>query len=279
MSKKITTHLSTADLVMRGVIDAAGPYTMQADVECSPFRALARAIAHQQLNGTAANTILTRFINTVGTNGEFPTPQQVLDAPESTLRAAGFSFAKIASLRDLAAKTIEGVVPDRATLATLGNDEIIERLTEVRGIGRWTVEMMLMFQLDRPDVLPVDDFGVRNGFRLAYGIRKMPHPKALALFGERWTPYRTAAAWYLWRAVELHRAGTLPVPDEPTKLPRIPRLRRAAKRLKKTVKRLKKKVSAKLANAKKRVARVTGRVTTRAKPRAKRRAGPEARRS
>ena len=279
MSKKITTHLSTADLVMRGVIDAAGPYTMQADVECSPFRALARAIAHQQLNGTAANTILTRFINTAGTNGEFPTPQQVLDAPESTLRAAGFSFAKIASLRDLAAKTIEGVVPDRATLATLGNDEIIERLTEVRGIGRWTVEMMLMFQLDRPDVLPVDDFGVRNGFRLAYGIRKMPHPKALALFGERWTPYRTAAAWYLWRAVELHRAGTLPVPDEPTKLPRIPRLRRAAKRLKKTVKRLKKKVSAKLANAKKRVARVTGRVTKRAKPRAKRRAGPEARRS
>ena len=279
MSKKIITHLSTSDLVMRGVIHAAGPYTMQADVECSPFRALARAIAHQQLNGTAANTILTRFINTVGTNGEFPTPQQVLDAPESTLRAAGFSFAKIASLRDLAAKTIEGVVPDRATLATLGNDEIIERLTEVRGIGRWTVEMMLMFQLDRPDVLPVDDFGVRNGFRLAYGIRKMPHPKALALFGERWTPYRTAAAWYLWRAVELHRAGTLPVPDEPTKLPRIPRLRRAAKRLKKTVKRLKKKVSAKLANAKKRVARVTGRVTKRAKPRAKRRAGPEARRS
>jgi DNA-3-methyladenine glycosylase II len=279
MSKKIITHLSTADLVMRGVIHAAGPYTMQADVECSPFRALARAIAHQQLNGTAANTILSRFINTVGTNGEFPTPRQVLDAPESTLRAAGFSFAKIASLRDLAAKTIDGVVPDRTTLATLGNGEIIERLTEVRGIGRWTVEMMLMFQLDRPDVLPVDDFGVRNGFRLAYGIRKMPHPKALALFGERWAPYRTAAAWYLWRAVELHRAGTLPVPDEPTKLPRIPRLRRAAKRLKKTVKRLKKRVSAKLANAKKRVARMTTRPTTRAKPRAKRRAGATARRS
>jgi hypothetical protein len=173
----------------------------------------------------------------------------VLDAPEATIRAAGFSFAKIASLRDLAAKTIEGVVPDRATLLALSNDEILERLTQVRGIGRWTVEMMLMFQLDRPDVLPVDDFGVRNGFRLAYGIRKMPHPKALALFGERWAPYRTAASWYLWRAVELHRAGTLPVPTEPTKLPRIPRLRRA-------VKRLKKKVAAKLAKAKKRVARV-----------------------
>ena len=105
----------------------------------------------------------------------------------------------------------------------------------MRGIGRWTVEMMLMFQLGRPDILPVDDFGVRNGFRLAYGLRKMPAPKALALFGERWAPHRSAAAWYLWRAVELHRAGTLPKPTEPTRMPRLPRLRRAVKRLKKTV--------------------------------------------
>ena len=246
MSKKIIKHLSAADLVMGGLIQAAGAYTLKADVECSPFRALARAIAHQQLNGTAANTILTRFINTVGTNSEFPTPQQVLAAPEATLRAAGFSFAKIASLRDLATKTIEGVVPDRETLVTLSNDEIIERLTQVRGIGQWTVEMMLMFQLGREDILPVDDFGVRNGFRLAYGLRKMPPPKALAAFGERWAPHRTAAAWYLWRAVELHRAGTLPVPAEPTKLPRIRRLHRA-------VKRLKKKVTEKLASARKRV--------------------------
>lgn len=262
MTTKIVAHLSTADLVMDRLIRAAGPYAMKADVECSPFRALARAIAHQQLNGTAANTILSRFIDTVGTNGEFPTPQQVLDAPETTLRAAGFSFAKIASLRDLAAKTIEGVVPDRATLVTLSNDEILERLTEVRGIGRWTVEMMLMFQLDRADVLPVDDFGVRNGFRLAYGMRKMPHPKALALFGERWSPYRTAAAWYLWRAVDLHRAGTLPVPAEPTKLPRVPGLRRAMKRLKK-------KVSAKLSKAKKRVTRLASRTKAKAKPKPK----------
>jgi DNA-3-methyladenine glycosylase II len=249
MSKRIVNHLSTADRVMGGVIQAAGAYALKADLECSPFRALARAIAHQQLNGTAANTILTRFVNTVGTNGEFPTPQQVLGAPEATLRAAGFSFSKIAALRDLAAKTIEGIVPAREELATLSNDEIVERLTQVRGIGRWTVEMMLMFQLDRPDILPVDDFGVRNGFRLAYGLRKMPEPKALAIFGERWAPYRTAAAWYLWRAVELHRAGTLPVPSEPTKLPRVKRLRRA-------VKRLKKKVRAVLAKAKKRTTRM-----------------------
>src|SRR5688500_12321068 len=112
MSNPFIKHLSTVDAVMGGVIGAAGAYTLKVDVDCSPFRALTRAIAHQQLNGTAANTILTRFINAVGTNGEFPTPQQVLDAPEATLRAAGFSFAKIASVRDLASKTIEGVVPD-----------------------------------------------------------------------------------------------------------------------------------------------------------------------
>lgn len=253
MTRKITKHLSTVDAVMGGVIQAAGPYTMKANLEWSPFRALARAIAHQQLNGTAANTILGRFELAVGTNGEFPTPQQVLDAPEATLRAAGFSFAKIASLRDLATKTIEGIVPDHPTLATLGNDEIIERLTQVRGIGRWTVEMMLMFQLDRPDVLPVDDFGVRNGFRLAYGLRKMPAPKALALYGARWTPYRSAAAWYLWRAVELHRDGKLPVPTAPTKLPRVPKLRRTAKRLKK-------KVLAKVKSVRKTVRRAESRV-------------------
>jgi len=248
MSKRIIKHLTTADVVMGGIITSVGTYKLTADTECSPFRALARAIAHQQLNGTAANTILGRFVSSVGTGGEFPTPQQVLSAPEATLRAAGFSFAKIASLRDLAAKTIEGIVPDRATLLALGNDEIVERLTQVRGIGRWTVEMMLMFQLDRGDILPVDDFGVRKGFQLAYGLRKMPAPKALALFGERWSPYRTAAAWYLWRALELHRAGTLPVAPIPTKLPRLPRLRRAAKRLKK-------KVSSKVAKVRKRIRR------------------------
>jgi DNA-3-methyladenine glycosylase II len=237
MSKKILTHLSKVDPVLGGVIRAAGGrYTMQPDLECVPFKALTRAIAHQQLNGTAANTILTRFVNAVGQGGEFPTPHEVLAAPEQTLRAAGFSFSKIAAVRDLAAKTIEGVVPDRKTLDTLSNDEIIERLTQVRGIGRWTVEMMLMFQLDRADVLPVDDFGVRNGFRLAYGLRKMPAPKALALYGERWAPYRTAASWYLWRAVELSKAGTLPVPKVKTRLPRLPRLRRAVKRLKKALK-------------------------------------------
>jgi DNA-3-methyladenine glycosylase II len=230
MTKRITTHLSNADPVMAGLIQASGGrYRLQPDLECVPFQALARAIAHQQLNGKAANTILTRFIDTCGSHGEFPTPPAVLAAPKKLLRAAGFSFAKIAALQDLATKTIAGVVPDRETLAALDDAQIIDRLTQVRGIGRWTVEMMLMFQLGRPDVLPVDDFGVRNGFRLAYGLRKMPAPKPLAVFGERWAPYRSAAAWYLWRAVELQRAGTLPAPSTPTRLPRIRRRRRKAK--------------------------------------------------
>jgi DNA-3-methyladenine glycosylase II len=231
MSKRILTHLSKQDAILAAVIEATGPYALKADLQGTPFQALAQAIAHQQLHASAANTILTRFINTVG-GGTFPTPEQVLAASEPVFRAAGFSGSKTAALKDLAAKALEGVVPDRDTLLSLGDLEIIERLTQVRGIGRWTVEMMLMFQLGRPDILPVDDFGIRNGFRLAYGLRKLPAPKALALFGERWAPHRSAAAWYLWRAVELHRDGKLPKPRSPTRLPRLPRLRRAVKALK-----------------------------------------------
>ena len=225
MSELIIKHLSKVDRVLGGLIRAAGPYRLAPQLDCQPFEMLARSIAHQQLNGTAANTILKRFVTTVG-NGAFPTPQMVLAVPVETVRAAGFSFSKIASLQDLAAHTVAGVVPDCETLMQLTDSEIIARLTQVRGIGRWTVEMLLIFQLGRPDVLPVDDFGVRNGFRLAYGLRKMPAPRALAAYGERWGPYRTAAAWYLWRAVELERSGTLPEPPERVRLPRVPRVRR-----------------------------------------------------
>ena len=224
MSRKIIAHLSGVDSVMRDLIAAAGPYRIRVDDACAPFQVLARAIAHQQLNGTAANTILGRFVASCG-DGSFPTPQAVLAANETVLRAAGFSFAKIASLRDLATKTLEGTVPSREVLIELENEVIIERLTQVRGIGRWTVEMMLMFHLRRPDVLPVDDFGVRNGFRLAYGLRKMPVPRALHLYGVRWGPHRTAAAWYLWRAVELAQAGKLPAAPKGFRLPRLPRKR------------------------------------------------------
>jgi DNA-3-methyladenine glycosylase II len=228
MSRKILAHLSRVDPVMRDLIAAAGPYRLRVEADCPPFQVLARAIAHQQLNGTAANSILTRFIALCG-EGIFPTPEAVLATSEAQLRAAGLSFAKIASLRDLASKTLLGTVPPREVLVTLDAEDIIERLTQVRGIGRWTVEMMLMFHLSRPDVLPVDDFGVRNGFRLAYGLRKLPAPRALKLYGERWGPHRTAAAWYLWRAVELSKSGQLPAPPERFRLPRMPRARRRPK--------------------------------------------------
>jgi DNA-3-methyladenine glycosylase II len=225
VSELIIAHLGTVDPVMKRLIAAAGPLAIQTREEHSSFETLARAIAHQQLNGKAAQSILNRFVATCG-QGVFPAPEALLTLEDAALRASGFSFSKIAALRDLAAKTISGIVPMREHLHTLNDLEIIERLTAVRGIGRWTVEMLLMFQLRRPDVLPVDDFGVRQGFALAYGLRKMPPPKVLALFGERWAPHRTAAAWYLWRAVDLHRAGQLPPPAQALKLPRLPRKRR-----------------------------------------------------
>jgi len=218
---------------MAGLVAAVGPYRIELDLDCVPFHALARAIAHQQLNGKAAKSILDRFIAAIGA-GKFPTPERVRATSEAQLRAVGLSFAKIAALKDLADKTIAGIVPDRHTLTALSNDEVIDRLTQVRGIGRWTVEMMLMFNFGREDILPVDDFGVRLGFQLSHGLRKMPKPKALALYGERWSPNRSAAAWYFWRACELHRAGKLPEAQEAIKLPRLPGRKRVKRKLTKT---------------------------------------------
>jgi DNA-3-methyladenine glycosylase II len=226
VTRHIVRHLARTDPVLAGVMRAAGPCRLEADAGCEPFQALAQAIAHQQLNGSAANTILGRLIASCGA-GAFPTPQQVLAAPQAQLRAAGFSFAKIAALKDLAARSVSRAVPDRCTLERLDDEAIVAQLTQVRGIGRWTVEMLLIFQLGRQDVLPVDDFGVRAGFRAAYGLRKLPHPKVLAAFGERWRPYRSTAAWYLWRALELERAGKLPPPAERVRLPRLRRRRRS----------------------------------------------------
>lgn len=234
MPRQIVRQLAATDAVMAGLIAAVGPYRLGEDLECVPFQALAKAIAHQQLHGKAAQSILNRFIAVIG-NGQFPSAETVTAAPVDTLRSVGLSFAKIAALKDLAAKTLEGVVPDRRALAALSNDEVIERLTQVRGIGRWTVEMMLMFNFSRGDILPVDDFGVRYGFQLAYGLRKMPRQRVLALYGERWSPNRTAAAWYLWRAVELHRAGKLPEPAERVRLPRLPVRKRIKRALKKAL--------------------------------------------
>ena len=230
MSEHIINHLSGIDRNMGGLIRAVGTYGLVQEGICHPYESLAQAIAHQQLHAAAARSILARFVSAFGNAGAFPTPDIVLATPDEKLRTVGLSFSKIAALKDLATKTLDGVVPDRDTLVKLEDMEIIERLTEVRGIGRWTVEMMLMFQLGRPDILPVDDFGVRAGFQFTYGLRKMPLPKVLAMYGERWGPHRSAAAWYLWRAVELKRAGKLPAPLEQITLPRLARKRRAAKK-------------------------------------------------
>ncbi len=230
MSEHIVRHLSAADPVMAALIAAVGPYQLEADEAEHPFQSLAHAIAHQQLNGTAAATILRRLVEACGA-GSFPTPEWVLKTPAQRLRKAGFSFAKVAALKDLAAKTLDNVVPAHAALLELPDEEIVARLTQVRGVGRWTVEMLLLFRLGRPDVLPVDDFGVRAGFRAAYGLKSMPHPKVLAAFGERWRPYRSAAAWYLWRALELSRAGTLPEPAQKLRMPRV-KLRRSVRKKK-----------------------------------------------
>jgi DNA-3-methyladenine glycosylase II len=197
-------HLRRGDPVMAQLIRRAGPFTPKPERGCSPYQALLQAVAHQQLTGNAARTILGRFCALYEGN-RYPLPDELVATPDELLRAAGFSRAKTASLKDIAAKTLDGTIPERHALVRLSDEAIIDRLTEARGVGRWTAEMFLMFTLGRPDVLPVDDYGIQNGYRLAYGKRRLPKPQILAAFGERWAPYRTTASWYLWRAVEFDR--------------------------------------------------------------------------
>lgn len=197
-------HLRRDDPVMAQLIRRAGPFTPSPERGRSPYESLLRSVAHQQLTAKAANTILGRFCALYG-GTSYPLPDQLVATPDEQLRAAGFSRAKAASLKDIAAKTIDGTIPERRALVRLSDEAIIERLTEARGVGRWTVEMLLMFTLGRPDVLPVDDYGIQNGYRLAYGKRRLPKPRVLATLGQRWAPYRTTAAWYLWRAVDFDR--------------------------------------------------------------------------
>ena len=201
MNAAATKHLSAADPVMKKLIAEIGACELAPEPKRSPFQSLVQAVAHQQLNGTAANTILARFIK-LFPKRKFPKPEDLAGVTDEQIRACGFSFAKIAAIRDIAAKTLDSTIPSSRKIEKMTDEEIITRLTEARGVGRWTVEMLLIFQLGRPDVLPVDDFGVRNGFRIAYKKREMPKPKDLLKFGERWRPHGTTAAWYLWRAAD-----------------------------------------------------------------------------
>lgn len=203
MSISVTAeqHLRRVDPVMRRLIQEIGPLVLATKGGRSPFESLARAIAYQQLHDKAAESILRRFI-ALFPGRRFPRPDEVLAMSGRAIRRAGFSRRKIAALRDLAAKTLDGTVPAGQAIRRLDDEAIVERLITVRGVGRWTVEMLLIFQLGRPDVLPVEDFGLRNGFRIVYGRRQMPTPREVLRYGERWKPHRTAAAWYLWRAAD-----------------------------------------------------------------------------
>jgi methylated-DNA-[protein]-cysteine S-methyltransferase len=199
-AKAAVRRLRAADPTLARVIARAGPFALELRRASSVFAMLAEAIVYQQLTGRAAATIYARVCALFpGAHRGF-TPQHILRASEARLRGAGLSRAKTLALKDLARRAARGELPGLAEARELDDAVLIERLTQVRGIGRWTVEMLLIFRLGRPDVLPVDDFGVRKGYAVAFGKRSLPKPRELARIGERWAPHRTVAAWYLWRA-------------------------------------------------------------------------------
>jgi len=198
-------HLTAADPRLGALILRAGAFTMRPEPTQSLFGALIEAIVYQQLSGKAAETILGRVVALYRPR-RFPRPVDILDTPVARLRAAGLSAAKAAAVKDLAARTLDGTVPTMARVRRMSDDEIIERLTAVRGIGRWRVEMLLLFRLGRPDVLPLGDLGVRKGFARAFNRRALLDPLVLSRRAERWRPYRSVASWYLWRALDLERA-------------------------------------------------------------------------
>ncbi|MDQ2833903.1 MAG: DNA-3-methyladenine glycosylase [Acidobacteriota bacterium] len=220
-------ELSAADTKLGKLIERAGPFTLRVSSTQSPFEALVESIIYQQLHGKAAATIHRRLLEAfhpISGIGVHPSPQHLLDCPNEDLRAAGLSHNKALALRDLAAKTLDGTVPTLAVIRRMSDEAIIEHLTQVRGIGKWTVEMLLLFRLGRPNILPVNDYGVRKGFALTFGKLKpadkvtpmdLPKPDVMIRRAKKWQPWCSVASWYLWRACDL-AAGKLPVlPDEP----------------------------------------------------------------
>lgn len=195
-------HLRAADRILGRTIDAVGPCLIEQQPAGSTFAALAEAIVYQQLNGRAAATIFGRVCALMPRSRGGPRAADLLKLSDASLRAAGLSQNKLLSLRDLAQRSVAGEIPTIDALNAMDDEAIIERLITVRGIGRWTVEMLLMFRLGRLDVLPVDDFGVRQGYVAAFRKREQPTRQELARHGERWRPYRSIASWYLWRAAE-----------------------------------------------------------------------------
>ncbi|HEY2038727.1 MAG TPA: DNA-3-methyladenine glycosylase [Edaphobacter sp.] len=208
-------HLSAADPKLARLIEQAGPFTLRLASSQSPFEALVESIIYQQLHGKAAATIHQRMLESfhdVCGIGVHPSAQHLLDCPNEQLRAAGLSKNKMLALRDLAAKTLDGTVPNLARIRRMSDEDVIEHLTQVRGIGRWTVEMFLMFRLGRPDVFPVSDYGVRKGFALTFqGLKPtkkvepsdLPNAETMHRRARKWAPWRSLASWYMWRACDL----------------------------------------------------------------------------
>lgn len=224
MTEEAIVHLCRTDKILAKLIGKVGSCTLIPKLGRSPFETLVQSVAYQQLNGTAAATILGR-VKALYPKRKFPTPEDLLATPDERLRAAGLSRGKIAAIKDIATKTLEGIVPTSSDIAKMSNEEIQQRLLAVRGVGPWTVEMLLIFTLGRPDVLPVTDYGVRKGFALTYGWKELPTPNELRQFGERWQPHRTTAAWYFWRALELPIQKTIGVKRNHSK-PRVLQNRR-----------------------------------------------------
>jgi len=202
------SHLGARDERLARLIAETVQFRTSADAVESPYEALLKAITYQSISGKAAATIFGR-IKALSGNGRPPSPEEILKLRKPALRKAGLSGAKILAMKDLARKTLTGIVPTREQADQLSDEELIKRLVSVRGIGIWTVEMFLIFNLGRPDVLPIDDLGVRKGWAITYGKKHMPKPKELLAFGERWRPYRTIGSWYMWRACQQAGNGAM----------------------------------------------------------------------
>jgi DNA-3-methyladenine glycosylase II len=215
-SQEAVSHLRARDPKLGALIDRAGPFTLRLDGLPSPFESLLESILYQQLHGKAAATIHRRVREYYGGD---PSPKALLDTPDEVLRAAGVSGNKTKAMKDLAAKTLDGTVPSHSAILKMSDADIVERLTEVRGIGPWTVEMLLIFRMGRPDVLPVTDYGVRKGYALTFmrvpktrplAVSDLPKPDVLFRRGQKWRPFRSVASWYLWRACDLAKAPSAP---------------------------------------------------------------------
>jgi DNA-3-methyladenine glycosylase II len=197
--------LAKKDKILARIIKQVGPFALKPDQSRGPYQALIESVVYQQLTGKAAATILKRVRGLFPGRG-FPKPDAILKMSDASFRSAGLSGAKTAAIKDIARKALDGTIPTTRQIQKLSDDEIVERLTTIRGVGRWTVEMLLIFKLGRPDVFPSTDYGVRKGHAWVYGHAELLHPVKLLEISDRWKPHRSAAAWYFWRALELPAA-------------------------------------------------------------------------